>query len=311
MSDLQDLRYIDAAALRAALSPLDAVIALESALQAGQVDLDGPPKTIVGTQYGEILMMPAELGTMAGVKLVTVAPANAGTDVPRIQGVYLLLDAITLTPIALVDGAELTTLRTPAVSALAVRHLATSDLERMVVFGTGPQAWGHVEAVRAVRAGLRVVDVVARDPRKAEALVARCREAGLHSQAAGPEQVEGADLVVCSTTARTPLFDSGLLSDRAMVVAIGSHELAAREVDSALVGRATVVVESRGSAAREAGDIALAIQDGVEVRPYDLSELARGEVELLPGRPRLFKSVGEPWEDLVVAGEAFRRIAEN
>jgi ornithine cyclodeaminase/alanine dehydrogenase-like protein (mu-crystallin family) len=311
MSALENLRYIDATALRATLSPLDAVIALESALRAGHVDLDGPPKTIVGTQYGEILMMPAELGAMAGVKLVTVAPANAGTDVPRIQGVYVLFDATTLTPIALVDGAELTTLRTPAVSALAVRHLAARDLERMVVFGTGPQAWGHVEAVRAVRGGLRVVDVVARDPRKAEVLVARCREAGLRSQAAGPEQVGGADLVVCSTTARTPLFDSSLLPDHAMVVAIGSHELTAREVDSALVGRATVVVESRGSAAREAGDIALALQDGVQVRPYDLSELARGEVELSPGRPRLFKSVGEPWEDLVVAAEAFRRIAEQ
>lgn len=309
MSTLNDLTYIDAAALRAAVSPLDAVLALESALQAGMVDLDGPKKTIVPTSHGEILMMPAESGAVAGVKLVTVAPANAGTAIPRIQGVYVLFDGATLSPIALVDGAELTTLRTPAVSALAVRHLATADLERMVVFGTGPQAWGHVEAVRAVRPGLQVVDVVARDPRKADGLVTRCRDAGLASDAVGPEQVAGADLVVCSTTARTPLFDSALLSGHATVVAIGSHELAAREVDSTLVGRATVVVESRGSAAREAGDIALAIQDGADVHLHDLRELACGEVQANPGRPRLFKSVGEPWEDLVVAAEAFRRIA--
>ena len=49
------------------------------------------------------------------------------------------------------------------------------------------------------------------------------------------------------------------MADHATVVAIGSHEPEARETDDALARRATVVVESRVSALREAGDVIGAI----------------------------------------------------
>jgi hypothetical protein len=69
-------------------------------------------------------------------------------------------------------------------------------------------------------------------------------------------------VIVCATTAREPLFDGALVRDQATVVAIGSHEPDAREVDERLAGRATVVVESRASALREAGDVIQAIEAG-------------------------------------------------
>jgi ornithine cyclodeaminase/alanine dehydrogenase-like protein (mu-crystallin family) len=305
--------FLDAAAV-AALSPAEAVDALEAAL-AGGLDPDAdPPRHAVPTDAGEILVMPSASPGAAGVKLVTVAPGNPDRGLPRIQGVYVLFEPAALAPAALVDGIALTNLRTAAVSALAVRHLAARRARRLLVFGTGAQAWAHVGALRAVAPGLERVDVVARDRGRLEAFVARCaREHGVDARAATPEAAAEADLVVCATTAREPLFDGARVRDDATVVAIGSHEPAAREVDDALAARATVVVESRGSALREAGDVIAAIAAGaVETGALvPLAALVRGEAAPAPGRPRLFKSTGMAWEDLVVAAAVHARAGEG
>ena len=91
------------------------------------------------------------------------------------------------------------------------------------------------------------------------------------------------------------------------MVAIGSHEPAARETDDALAARATVVVESRAAALREAGDVIGAIEAGAlsAGELVTLRELVAG-AELPPG-PRLFKSTGMAWEDAVVAGALYAR----
>jgi len=109
--------------------------------------------------------------------------------------------------------------------------------------------------------------------------------------------------VCCCTTAREPLFDGALVADHATVVAIGSHEPDARETDDELAARATVVVESRASALREAGDVMGAIAAGAITADalVALADLVRGDAAPDPGRPRLFKSTGMSWEDAVVA----------
>ena len=288
--------YVDADGL----SMRDAVNALEAALAGGLDPEADPPRSIVDVPAGQLLSMPAAFGRYAGVKVVSVAPANAERDLPRVQGMYLLLDGQTLAPLALLDGTALTALRTPAVSALAVRHLAAGAAERMLVFGTGPQAYGHVQAMRAVRP-IAHLDVVGRRPDRVAELVATCRATGLSAAAASPGDVARADLVCCCTTARVPLFAGELLPDHATVVAVGAHEPDAREVDERLVHRATTVVEARSAALREAGDIVLA---GL-ANPHTLAELVRGEVTVAPDRPRLFKSVGMAWEDLIVAAKVY------
>ena len=302
--------YLDVAAL----VPMPAAIdALEAALAGGLDPEAGPARAVVEVPAGQILSMPAAVGRYAGVKVVTVAPDNAGRDLPRVQGVYLLLDGTTLAPLALLDGIALTALRTPAVSAVAVRHLAAPDAARLLVFGTGPQAWGHVAAVRAVRP-VTHVDVVGRRPERVAALVAHCRGLGLSATgrsateaaatAAAAGDLAGADVVCCCTTARVPLFDSDRLAAHATVVAVGTHEPDAREVDERLVRRATTVVEARSVALREAGDIVLAGPPDPAALAT-LGELVAGRVAVAPDRPRLFKSVGMAWEDLVVAAAAY------
>ncbi|MFN0284672.1 MAG: ornithine cyclodeaminase family protein [Kineosporiaceae bacterium] len=315
---LRDLPLIDAEQLRGLVPMTSAIVALEAALLDGAVPGATPPRTTVLTGAGQVLLMPAASGRYVGVKLVTVAPDNAAIGLPRIQGIYVLLDGKTLTPRALVDGVALTSLRTPAVSAVAVRRLAPQQPVRLVVIGTGPQGYGHVEAVAAVRP-VSHVTVVGRDRGRAQAMAQWVAGHGFPTDVVAgsdlPDDLEGpvrrADVVVCATTSRWPLFDSRWLPDTATVVAVGSHEPDVREVDSELVARATVVVEGKESAMREAGDVIMPIRDG-EVGPDviagDLAGLVRGYTRVDPDRPRLFKSVGEAWEDLVVAGEALDRL---
>ena len=277
------LPFLAAADLAERVSVTAAIDALEAALLAGVDPEADPPRSALALEGGELLVMPSAATGHAVVKLVTVGGQ------PRIQGVCVVFDATTLAPVALVDGIALTNVRTPAVSALAVQRLPVSDARRLLVFGRGPQAHGHVAAIRAVRP-IEHVDMLGRD-------------------AAGVEELVGAaDIVCCATTAREPLFDGSLVADHATVVAIGSHEPDAREVDDALVRRATVVVESRASALREAGDVIGAVAAGAlrEDALVTLADVVCGRVVVPGDRPRLFKSTGMAWEDAVVASALVR-----
>ncbi|MBU2666172.1 ornithine cyclodeaminase family protein [Actinoplanes bogorensis] len=265
-----------------------AVAALRDALAAGLDPEAEPARVPVRMGGGELLVMPSSDARVAGVKLVGIAPDNPALGLPRIHGVYVLFDAPTLVPRAILDGAALTSLRTPAVSALGVDLVAPPAASRLVVFGTGPQALGHVEAIKAVRP-ISHVRVVGRS--QAQAFADR-----IGAEVAGPEAVADADIVACCTTAREPLFDGRLLRDDTVVVAVGSHEPGAREVDTETVLKCGALVESRAVALREAGDL---IQAGVG--PDDLVTFADLVREKTPARPRLVKTVGMGWEDLVIA----------
>jgi ornithine cyclodeaminase/alanine dehydrogenase-like protein (mu-crystallin family) len=300
--------WIDAETVNALLPMRAAIDSLEAALAAGLDPAADPPRDVIDTRRGQLLLMPSEIADRVGVKIVSVAPGNAGLGLSRIQGMYLLMDAETLAPVALLDGIAITSLRTPAMSAVAVRHLAAADASRLVVFGTGPQAWGHVEALRAVRPVTEVV-VVGRDAGRAQSFADRLTGTGVLATLGSPDAVADADLVVCATTSGDSLFDGRLIRDRSCVVAVGSHEPDRRELDAQLLGRASVVVEEVATALREAGDVVLAVAAGAldPTGMVTVSDLVTGRASVDPALPSVYKSVGMAWQDLVVATEIHRR----
>lgn len=284
-----------------------AVHAVQRALRDGLDPAQDVDRSVVPVAHGQVILMPAETSEFAGVKIVTVAMGNLAIGKPVIQGVYALLDAATLSPVALIDGTALTTLRTPAVSAAVAEVVAPATIEHLVVFGAGTQAAGHVAAMRSVRPIGRI-SVVEPDLERGARLVANLVAGGLDARIGAADDVGDAQLIVCATTSRTPLFDGGLVPDDSLTVAMGAYEPDARELDSTLVARAEVVVEDVGVALRESGDVLFPLAEGVITREslVTIRDIVTGAVAVDHGRPRVYTSSGMSWEDLVVATAILR-----
>jgi ornithine cyclodeaminase len=301
---------IDAESL-ARLLPMDVAIdALQAAFGADRLP-EAPLRSHVETAGGTLLVMPAHGAPGVGVKLVTLTGSNPGRGLPFIHATYVLFDGETQEPRGIVDGTALTALRTAAVSGLATRFLAREGARRLVLFGAGVQARSHLEAMRAVRPVDEVV-VVSRGAARAATLVDQAAALGLDASLGAPGAERDADLVCTCTTSGTPVLAGSALPDGVHVNAVGAYTPTMREVDGEGVRRARVVVETRGAAMAEAGDLLLAIAEGA-VGPdpvaADLSEVVRGaRVRTSDGDVTLFKSVGVAFEDLIVARAAVDRL---
>ena len=298
-----ELRLIGAEELRARLPMAAAVDALHEAFRTLDPEA-GPLRTEVETPRGSLLLMPAFGERGVGVKLVTLTPANPGRGFPFINASYVLFDAETQSPEAIIDGTALTALRTAAVSGLATRHLAREDASLLVVFGAGVQARSHLEAMCTVRPVTHLI-VVSRSPAAAEALVQEGVDRGLEARRGDARAVADADLICTCTTSEEPLFDGSVVRPGAHVNAVGSHRPESRELDTETVRRGRLVVETRAAALAEAGDLLIPMAEGT-IQPQhvaaDLTETVRGApVRRSPDDVTVFKSVGIAFEDLVVA----------
>jgi ornithine cyclodeaminase/alanine dehydrogenase-like protein (mu-crystallin family) len=297
--------HFDASQIDGRLSPTRAVEAIEAALRSGLRVGAGAPREIVDLAQGQFLLMPSEFGAFAGVKVVTVAPANPAIGRPRIQGSYLLFDAQTLTLVATLDGVALTNRRTAAVSIAAIRPLLKPPPLSLAVacFGWGPQGRAHIDALAAVVGGPVNTTWVVRNRGSAVLALGEDANVVLAGSHAAVRAVQHSDVIVCATSSVEPLFDGQLPRDGSVVIAIGSHTPEAREIDSALMRRALVVVEDRATALRESGDVILAIAEGALNADalVEMADTVTGRISLAADRPTVFKSSGMGWEDLVIA----------
>lgn len=297
------LPFLSAQEVRAQITPDRARELIAQALREGFDPTSDPSRVNVPAGAGHLLLMPSTLGHRVGVKVASVAPGNPAQGLPRIQALYLLLDAATLTPLLTVEGSVLTALRTPATTAVACDALADPDAQSLVVFGNGPQAVEHVVALRGIRP-IQTVTIVGRTSARAQVAVSALAEREIEARAGEPEAVRDADIVVCATSAGEPVFDGALVRDGACVAAIGSHEPDRRELPADLLARSVVVVEDIDTALREAGDIVLALEEGAldMTEVGVLADLVRGTFARREDRPNVFKGTGMSWQDLAVAG---------
>src|ERR1700733_15066207 len=165
-----------------------------------------------------VMVMPGELGMLGnmpgyiaepecfGVKLVSLIPRNKPPQYSSHLGLVLLFEAEHGCPVALVDAAEITAIRTAAASGLATRLLARPEAGDLALLGAGEQARSHLEAMPAVRS-LRRVRVWARDgDRGAESARAEGARHGIVIETAAtvPQAVAGADIICTVTKAREP-----------------------------------------------------------------------------------------------------------
>lgn len=296
-------RQYSAEDVATAITPGRARELIERALTQDFDPADDPARFNTSAGAGHLLLMPSTIGKWSGIKVASVGPQNPSHGRPRIQATYILMDSLTLSPQAIMEGSLLTALRTPAVSASAVQRLAAPEASSLLVFGTGPQAWGHVQAIAEIRE-LREIMVSGRNRTKVDSLIDQIQGLGLSGRPAQEQDVSQADIIVCATSAADPLFDGSLVKNGAAVVAIGSHEPEYRELDSNLMARSLVVVEDVKTALREAGDLIQAMAEDESLTSASLrtlGDLVRGNVQRATDRPNVFKGTGMSWQDLAVA----------
>jgi ornithine cyclodeaminase len=255
-----------------------------------------------GAERNSLLLMPAwQAGRYTGVKIVHVAPGHT----PAVHAAYLLSEAATGTPLALLDGGALTDRRTAAASVLAARHLARPDSRRLKLLGSGKVAHALAQAYRAAFP-IEDIAVWSRESANAERLAARLRTEGHPARAAANPDPAEADIISAATLSRVPLLRGDAVRPGVHVDLVGAFRPDMRESDSALLAHATLAVDTRAGALAEAGDVVQAIAEGAfgpEHVAADLAALCRGQH---PGRRdaaevTVFKSVGWAGEDLAAA----------
>jgi ornithine cyclodeaminase len=207
-----------------------------------------------------------------------------------------------------VEANHLGMMRTGAAGGVAAKWLARPDAKVVGLFGSGWQARGQLEALAAVRK-LERVKVFSRN---AERVAKFCSRMGEKLSfpvvpAASPEDaVRGSDIVVTITTSATPVFDGEWLAPGTHVNAAGSNSLLRREIDEATLAKCSpIVVDSRPSALKEAGDLLPALEKG-RLHGGGLTELGEVIAGLRPGRTSaiqttLFESQGMAIQDLIIA----------
>ena len=253
------------------------------------------------------LLMPAWVaGRYYGIKVINVAPGNARYELPGLHGSYMLFDANTGVPLALMDGAALTARRTVAASALAASWLARPEASRMLVVGAGALASLLPQAYSAVLP-LGKVTVWARNMFKSAMLVKDLREQGVDAHVATDlaRAVREAEVISCATLSTEPLVQGGWLQPGSHLDLIGSFTPAMREADDACFAGAAVYVDAE-EAWIKSGELIGPMSRGVlsvaDVRGT-LTGLSRGQVQGRQGPQErtVFKSVGVALEDLAAA----------
>jgi len=228
--------------------------------------------------------MPAHvfgLGTVSA-KVVSVIPRNRNGSLPSTSASIFVFDSKTGSELARIAGNSLTAIRTAASSALATDILALKEIDTLGVIGTGKQAQAHVPAIMEVRNVSRVL-VHSRSKAHRAAFV---RSASKNISvpvtiATSTEEVaRKSDVLVLATSSRVPLFSGSNVPPGTHVNAIGSALPNSREMDTTLVQRSVLVVDSMEQAVATYGDVMIPLEEKAILRSHIKAEL--GELLLNP-----------------------------
>lgn len=290
------------------LTPRDALDAIEACfIRLARGAVENRPRARISLEDGAFAFMAAadrELG-LAGLKTYVAVPGGA-------PFVVVLFDVARAEVAAVIEADNLGRLRTGAASAVAAKFLAKSDARTLGVIGCGRQAESQVACIREAAPAIDSVIAYCRSEARLEEFCARVgAEAGESHRDAGEQ-----DVVVTVTTSRDPVLRGEWLRPGALVCAVGANVPGARELDNAVLERATFVCcDSREQARLESGDliepVAQGLLDWLEV--YELQDIVAGEVSARGSDDDIvvFKSNGIAAWDVAAGAAVVERARER
>jgi ornithine cyclodeaminase/alanine dehydrogenase len=251
------------------------------------------------------------LPAVAGVKWVNSHAQNpARFGLPAVMGLYVLSDPETALPLAVLDATLLTALRTGAAAAVSTKHLGPERPRSLGLVGCGVQARWMLAMHRALFGD--ELEVLAADLRP-EAAAALASECG--GRAVSVEQAAGADVVCCSTPARTPVVQAGWVKPGAHIAAMGADAPGKQELEVALLQEAVVVIDDYEQATHS-GEINVPLSSG----EYSAAQLFGTLGEVIAGAKRVsrtpetvtvFDSTGLAVQDVALARVLYAAALER
>jgi alanine dehydrogenase len=295
------------------------IVAVESAFRAHAEGRTLQP-AVLGTDAPPGGIFHVKAAGVRGSRSYYVAKINANfpenphrRGTPAIQGLIVLFDADSGEPVAAMDSAEITSLRTAAATGVAAKHLALPDAATATIVGCGVQGRAQLVALSRVRA-LRAALAVDRDAQAASRFAAEMSSLlGIPVRAAADVHaaVRESDMCVTCTPSRQAVLGAGDAHAGLFIAGVGADNHDKQELDGALLASATVVVDVLEQCAKE-GDLHHAIAAGL-MRPDDVhAELADVVSGRKPGRTSreqvtVFDSTGTGLEDVAAAGVVYER----
>lgn len=305
-------------ATRSALSHKDCVSALRDAMiSVSRREAELPLRrylNIPGTQ-GKFTLMPGytQVPRTFGVKIVSKFPRAPDSPHSSHVGAVMVFEPDEGIPLAMLDGAELTAIRTASASALATDALARTNAKSLGIVGCGEEAWHHALAVCEVR-DIETIHVWGRNPERAQRLAQRLEPhlSATTILAAGdlPTMVGASDIVCTVTSATKPIVHGAWLQPGIHVNLVGAAVATSAEVDAQVVTRSRFYTDYRPSAMDQAGELLDAISQGLVTEEHiagEIGEVLAGEV---PGRRdqdeiTVYKSLGVAAQDFAAGLAAF------
>jgi ornithine cyclodeaminase/alanine dehydrogenase-like protein (mu-crystallin family) len=272
-------------------------------LSAGRASV--PPRIAASTERGLLAAMPGYADGVLETKLVSVFAENR--DLPSHQATISVFDDKSGQPLALMDGTEITAVRTGAASAVSTRALARSDARVLTVLGAGVQGRSHVEAAARVR-GFDEIRVASRTFERAQKLA---EDVGAVAVESFEEAVRGADVVSACTDASDPVLRVDWLAPGTHVTSVGASR-EGPELDRATMTAGLLVVESR--VAFEPYPAGAHELEGLDPdSAAELGEILAGtrEGRTSPEQITVYKSMGHAVEDAAAAGLVYRQAVEQ
>jgi len=287
------------------------VFELVDAMEAAMVEFaEGkvvqPVRTVFDFGDGRLFgSMPAYVPRVSvhGAKMLTVLPERGRMGLPTHVSTIVLLDPATGELEAVVDANFLTAVRTAAVSAVSIRHLASINSTVLAIIGSGTQARSHTSLLSTV---FDFDDIRAWSPNSAH-LAQFVEQSGgrVRSAVSAADAVQDADIILLATSSQTPVIALEWIKSGAHIISLGACRPNHREIDPKLLATSYLVVDSKQAAVREAGDIVQAIKNRIFTESHIRSELGmiahHEQRRNAPSMISVFKSLGMAVEDLVAA----------
>jgi len=270
--------------------------------------------------HGVIGVMPGYMEGLqaAGVKIICHHEENPNMHgLPASAGLVVYHDPTTGMPLAIMDCAYITMLRTGAATGVSVKYLAREDAHVLGIVGAGAQARSQVEAASHVR-DLHKVKAFDLDPTATARLLGEIAGLGLETEAVDSprDACDGVDILITCTPARSPFIQGEWMREGMHVSSVGADMPHKRELHASVYDRADKWVTDLVNQALITGEIADAIDAGVISEGTLHGTLGEIVASRKPGRENeseitIFKSTGMAIQDVATAKKVYELARER